>query len=274
MFAPAHGVAEDAATGSAAGPLAVHLARHGRIAFGEQIEISQGVEIGRPSTLYAQADGTADRIERVDGRRLGRRRRPRRVQASLSSTDDDLRQLDGERGPEDAAVARQVEPVARRVDGDVGVVRRRSRPRGRREPATRLAPRHAGVVGDDERRLRVDDREDRRARRGGGDEARQVERGGAATRDVAVPRLDLVGLEVDGEGARDGLDERDHRASSEATTAVARRAAPTGAKPALRATTYAVANASPAPGRVAGECARGRAPACRRSRRSNRGSRA
>src|SRR5438445_534785 len=42
MFAPNHGVVEDAATGSAAGPLAVHLARHGRIAFGERIEISQG----------------------------------------------------------------------------------------------------------------------------------------------------------------------------------------------------------------------------------------
>ena len=37
MFAPGHGVAEDPATGSAAGPLAVHLARHGRIAFGEEI---------------------------------------------------------------------------------------------------------------------------------------------------------------------------------------------------------------------------------------------
>jgi trans-2,3-dihydro-3-hydroxyanthranilate isomerase len=65
MFAPAHGVAEDAATGSAAGPLAVHLARHGRIAFGEEIEISQGVEIGRPSRLFARADGSAEKIERV-----------------------------------------------------------------------------------------------------------------------------------------------------------------------------------------------------------------
>jgi len=65
MFAPSHGVTEDAATGSAAGPLAVHLARHGRIAFGEQIEISQGAEIERPSTLYAQADGSADALERV-----------------------------------------------------------------------------------------------------------------------------------------------------------------------------------------------------------------
>lgn len=65
MFAPAGGVAEDPATGSAAGPLAVHLARHGRIAFGEQIEISQGVELNRPSTLYARAEGTVDRLERV-----------------------------------------------------------------------------------------------------------------------------------------------------------------------------------------------------------------
>ena len=65
MFAPGHGVAEDAATGSAAGPLAIHLARHGRIAFGEEIEIHQGAEIGRPSRLYARADGSADGIERV-----------------------------------------------------------------------------------------------------------------------------------------------------------------------------------------------------------------
>jgi trans-2,3-dihydro-3-hydroxyanthranilate isomerase len=66
MFAPAHGVPEDAATGSAAGPLAVHLARHGRIGFGEEIEIRQGAEILRPSILYARADGSAERIERVE----------------------------------------------------------------------------------------------------------------------------------------------------------------------------------------------------------------
>jgi trans-2,3-dihydro-3-hydroxyanthranilate isomerase len=45
------GVPEDAATGSAAGPLAVHLARHGQIAFGHEIEIRRGVEINRPSLL-------------------------------------------------------------------------------------------------------------------------------------------------------------------------------------------------------------------------------
>ena len=65
MFAPGLGVPEDPATGSAAGPLAVHLARHGRIAFGERIDIRQGLEIGRPSLLAARADGTADAVERV-----------------------------------------------------------------------------------------------------------------------------------------------------------------------------------------------------------------
>jgi trans-2,3-dihydro-3-hydroxyanthranilate isomerase len=66
MFAPAHGVVEDPATGSAAGPLAVHLARHAWIGFGEEIEISQGAEIGRPSTLFARVEGSSDRIERVE----------------------------------------------------------------------------------------------------------------------------------------------------------------------------------------------------------------
>jgi trans-2,3-dihydro-3-hydroxyanthranilate isomerase len=66
MFAPGGGVHEDPATGSAAGPLAVHLARHGRIAFGEEIEISQGAEIGRPSMLYARSDGSVEEITRVE----------------------------------------------------------------------------------------------------------------------------------------------------------------------------------------------------------------
>ena len=66
MFAPGSGVAEDPATGSAAGPLACHLARHGLTSFGDEIEISQGAEVGRPSTLYARVEGTRERIERVD----------------------------------------------------------------------------------------------------------------------------------------------------------------------------------------------------------------
>jgi trans-2,3-dihydro-3-hydroxyanthranilate isomerase len=54
-FVPAHGVLEDPATGSAAGPLALHLVRHGLIDYGDEIEIHQGAELGRPSTLYAVA---------------------------------------------------------------------------------------------------------------------------------------------------------------------------------------------------------------------------
>ena len=66
MFAPGGGVSEDPATGSAAGPLSVHLSRHGQIAFGDEIEITQGVEILRPSTLFARAVGTAEELERVE----------------------------------------------------------------------------------------------------------------------------------------------------------------------------------------------------------------
>ena len=66
MFAPGGGVPEDPATGSAAGPLACHLARHGRIAFGDEIEISQGAEIKRPSKLYARVEGSLEQISKVE----------------------------------------------------------------------------------------------------------------------------------------------------------------------------------------------------------------
>jgi len=62
MFWP---LGEDAATGSAAGPIACHLSRHGLVEWGAWIEISQGVEIGRPSTLFARADGSDGSIDRV-----------------------------------------------------------------------------------------------------------------------------------------------------------------------------------------------------------------
>ena len=66
LFEPEIGIGEDAATGSAAGPLAVHLARHGVTTWGDEIVISQGAEIGRPSTLYATARGSADEITEVE----------------------------------------------------------------------------------------------------------------------------------------------------------------------------------------------------------------
>jgi len=61
-FGPTLGVAEDPATGSAAGPLAVHLGRHGVVPWGTEIQIRQGEEIRRPSVLHARAH-SEDRAE-------------------------------------------------------------------------------------------------------------------------------------------------------------------------------------------------------------------
>jgi len=66
MFSPAYGVVEDAATGSAAGPIAIHLARHGLIEYGQRIQITQGVEIGRPSPMGALVHGEGDHVTSVE----------------------------------------------------------------------------------------------------------------------------------------------------------------------------------------------------------------
>ncbi|MFD3514760.1 PhzF family phenazine biosynthesis protein [Streptomyces sp. NPDC058657] len=65
MFSPAYGVVEDAATGSAAGPLALHLARHRLAPYGQEISIRQGVEMGRPSLMLATAEGEGERVDAV-----------------------------------------------------------------------------------------------------------------------------------------------------------------------------------------------------------------
>lgn len=57
---------EDAASGSAAGPIACHLARHGLVEWGEEVVLRQGVEIGRPSTLHARAEGGDGLIDAVE----------------------------------------------------------------------------------------------------------------------------------------------------------------------------------------------------------------
>jgi trans-2,3-dihydro-3-hydroxyanthranilate isomerase len=51
MFAPMSGIAEDPATGSAAGPLAALLDRRGALP-GQRFIIRQGVAMGRESTLH------------------------------------------------------------------------------------------------------------------------------------------------------------------------------------------------------------------------------
>jgi len=69
MFAPAMGIGEDPATGSAAGPLGVYLLRHGRLPPDEtgqtRARLEQGIEMGRPSTLDIAMSGSAEHIEEV-----------------------------------------------------------------------------------------------------------------------------------------------------------------------------------------------------------------
>ncbi len=54
-FAPALGIKEDPATGSAAGPLGAYLTRSGRLAPGSVLTVHQGQAMKRPSTLFVDA---------------------------------------------------------------------------------------------------------------------------------------------------------------------------------------------------------------------------
>ncbi len=69
MFGAAMGIVEDAATGSAAGPLGVYLLRHGKARPDAEretrIRLEQGVEMGRPSRIEIAITGTAGQIEDV-----------------------------------------------------------------------------------------------------------------------------------------------------------------------------------------------------------------
>lgn len=67
MFAPEYGIAEDPATGSATGPLAAFMARHGLLPSSSPSRFisEQGVKMGRRSVLHVQlhGEGGADGIE-------------------------------------------------------------------------------------------------------------------------------------------------------------------------------------------------------------------
>jgi trans-2,3-dihydro-3-hydroxyanthranilate isomerase len=65
MFVPGAGIAEDPATGSAAGPVGVHLLRHALIEPGQLLTLSQGVEMLRPSTLLVRVEGMPGAIAAV-----------------------------------------------------------------------------------------------------------------------------------------------------------------------------------------------------------------
>ena len=56
---------EDPATGSAAGCLVAWLVKHGLVRSGERVLIEQGVEIKRPSQLFARADRLGDKVHNV-----------------------------------------------------------------------------------------------------------------------------------------------------------------------------------------------------------------
>lgn len=69
MFASGVGIAEDAATGSAAGPLGAYLVRHGKLtpdAHGEaRVHIEQGVEMGRPSRIEVTVESSGGEVRDV-----------------------------------------------------------------------------------------------------------------------------------------------------------------------------------------------------------------
>jgi trans-2,3-dihydro-3-hydroxyanthranilate isomerase len=65
FFNPTMGIVEDTATGTAAGPLACQLVKHGIVKDGATITIEQGYEIKRPSLLSVEVH---DKVIRLAGR--------------------------------------------------------------------------------------------------------------------------------------------------------------------------------------------------------------
>ena len=59
---------EDIATGSAAGPTAAYLVRHGLATRGEAQVLAQGRFLGRPSALHATVMGDSELRVQVGGR--------------------------------------------------------------------------------------------------------------------------------------------------------------------------------------------------------------
>jgi PhzF family phenazine biosynthesis protein len=62
FFNPTVGIAEDPATGTAAGPLAAALIRSGQAPSGQPVFIEQGHRLGRPSRLRVDVDGDRVRL--------------------------------------------------------------------------------------------------------------------------------------------------------------------------------------------------------------------
>ncbi|MFL6583184.1 MAG: PhzF family phenazine biosynthesis protein [Chthoniobacterales bacterium] len=67
MFAPAHGIAEDPATGSATGPVGCYVVRYGVLPSDGELRCvsEQGVEMGRPSFLHIRIANVGNDIREV-----------------------------------------------------------------------------------------------------------------------------------------------------------------------------------------------------------------
>ncbi|MGC4757613.1 PhzF family phenazine biosynthesis protein [Micromonospora trifolii] len=63
MFSPSYGVVEDAATGSAAGPLLAHAHAYQNAPTGRPCRIEQGVELGRLAEMHVQLESDGDWLQ-------------------------------------------------------------------------------------------------------------------------------------------------------------------------------------------------------------------
>jgi PhzF family phenazine biosynthesis protein len=61
-----NGNVEDIASGSAAGPVAAYLCKHGKLAVGQELIINQGQYVGRPSKLKARVLGTQENFGEIE----------------------------------------------------------------------------------------------------------------------------------------------------------------------------------------------------------------
>ena len=250
MFAPGGGIPEDPATGwprarsrstspATAGSRSARRSRSRRASRSAGPRRCSRASTGAPTR--SSASRSAGRRSSSRAASFGFRARPLRSPAARS----EARARSGRRRARGRAGCGSRRP---RRPGR----RRRRRPPSPRQAAARLAPGTARVVGDDDRGLRVDDRDDRRARAGGGDQQRQRHRrrGRGLERRVRLQADHDLLLEVDEREPVGGQHVGDHAArpaSRSATSAQARRPAATGGEPPLRAARYAVANESPAP---------------------------
>ncbi len=87
MFAPYFGIPEDAASGAATGALVAYLVKHRLVKFGAKVRIisEQGLEMGRPSRIIADAEIFRRTGQLHRGRRPVRPGRVRTDQRSLSA---------------------------------------------------------------------------------------------------------------------------------------------------------------------------------------------